>query len=92
MSFIDTALVDVRKPLLEARFPFGRAERLGEARGIVVIRESRQGKSTKIETLLRAFNDGSTSMPDGRPAKIVSCLLSGKGRPGRNPPPRLQLR
>jgi len=98
MSFIDTALVDVRKPLLEARFPFGRSERLRdamtwcasdyyakaaigqqfEARGIVVIGESRQGKSTEIETLLRAFNDGSTIMPDGRPAKIVSCLLSGK--------------
>ncbi len=98
MSFINTALVDVRKPLLAARFPFGRAEKLRdalswcatdyyakaaigeqfEARGIVVIGESRQGKSTEIETLLRAFNDGTTIMPDGSPAKIVSCLLSGK--------------
>jgi len=62
MSFIDTTLVDVRKPLLAARFPFGRAEKLRdaltwcatdyyakaaigeqfEARGIVVIGESRQ--------------------------------------------------
>jgi len=98
MSFIDTAVVNVRKPLLEARFPFGRADQLGdalkwcatdyyakadiggrfEARGIVVIGESRQGKSTEIETMLKAFNDGTTIMPDGRPAKIVSCLLSGK--------------
>lgn len=98
MSFIDTAVVDVRKPLLEARFPFSRAESLGdtmkwcatdyytkasiggrfEARGILVIGESRQGKSTEIETILKAFNDGTTIMPDGRPAKIVSCLLSGK--------------
>lgn len=98
MSFIDQTLVDVRKPLLEARFSFGRAESLRdamkwcatdyyskaasggqfEARGIVVIGESRQGKTTEIESLLRAFNDGTTIMPDGRPAKVVSCLLSGK--------------
>lgn len=49
-----------------------------EARGIVVIGDSRQGKSTEIDTMLTKFNDGSTIMPDGRPAKIVSCLLSGK--------------
>lgn len=98
MSFVDTAVVNVRKPLLEARFPFSRAESLAaamkwcatdyytkasiggrfEARGIVVIGESRQGKSTEIETMLKAFNDGTTIMPDGRTAKIVSCLLSGK--------------
>ncbi len=98
MSFVDDAVVNVRKPLLAARFPFGRAENLREAlkwcatdyytkadiggrfeaRGIVVIGESRQGKTTEIDTLLKAFNDGTTIMPDGRPAKIVSCLLSGK--------------
>ena len=98
MSFVDKAVVDVRKPLQEARFPFIRSEHLRdamvwcatdyytkasiggrfEARGIVVIGESRQGKSTEIETMLKAFNDGTTLMPDGRPAKIVSCLLSGK--------------
>ena len=98
MSFVDDAVVNVRRPLLAARYPFGRAEGLREAlkwcatdyytkadiggrfeaRGIVVIGESRQGKSTEIETLLKAFNDGTTIMPDGRPAKIVSCLLSGK--------------
>ncbi len=49
-----------------------------EARGIIVIGESRQGKSTEIDRMLTQFNDGSTVMPDGRPAKIVSCLLSGK--------------
>lgn len=98
MSFINTAVVDVRKPLLAARFPFSRAQSLAkalkwcavdyytkaeiggrfEARGIVVVGESRQGKSTEIDTILKAFNDGTTLMPDGRPAKIVSCLLSGK--------------
>ncbi|MCI5040527.1 MAG: ATP-binding protein [Donghicola eburneus] len=98
MSFINEAVVGIRKPLLEARFPFIRSEHLRdamtwcatdyytkasiggrfEARGIVVIGESRQGKSTEIETILQAFNDGTTLMPDGRPAKIVSCLLSGR--------------
>lgn len=98
MPFINQALVDVRKPLVEARFPFNRAKSLSdtmtwcatdyytkasiggwfEARGIVVIGESRQGKSTEIEMMLQAFNDGTTIMPDGRPGKIVSCLLSGK--------------
>ncbi len=98
MSFIDDCVVDMQTPLLAARFPFGRADRLNdamkwcatdyfikasiggrfEARGIVVTGESRQGKSTEIETMLKAFNDGTTIMPDGRPAIIVSCLLSGK--------------
>lgn len=98
MSFIDKVAVNVRKPLVEARFPFDRADALAaamtwcatdyytkasigvmfEARGIVVIGESRQGKSTEIDKMLKRFNDGTTVMPDGRPAKIVSCLLSGK--------------
>lgn len=98
MSFIDDCVVEMQTPLLAARFPFGRADRLNEAmkwcatdyfikasiggrfeaRGIVVIGESRQGKSTEIETMLKAFNDGTTIMPDGRPAIIISCLLSGK--------------
>ncbi len=98
MSFIDKSVVDVRKPLVEARFPFSRSKRLSdamtwcatdyytkasiggvfEARGIIVIGDSRQGKSTEIEMILKAFNDGTTIMPDGRPGKIISCLLSGK--------------
>ncbi len=49
-----------------------------EARGIIVVGDSRQGKSTEIDKILAQFNDGSTLMPNGRPAKIVSCLLSGK--------------
>lgn len=97
MSFVDMTVVDVRKPLKKARFPFHRADDLTnamkacvtdyytqasiggrfEARGIVVIGNSRQGKSTEIDTMLTQFNDGTTIMPDGRPAKIVSCLLSG---------------
>jgi len=97
MSMVDMTVVDVRKPLKMARFPFHRADDLTnamkacvtdyytqasiggrfEARGIVVIGESRQGKSTEIDKMLKRFNDGSTFMPDGRSAKIVSCLLSG---------------
>ncbi|MCZ7676391.1 MAG: ATP-binding protein [Roseovarius sp.] len=49
-----------------------------EARGILVIGESRQGKSHEIRKLLEQFNDGSVVMPDGRPAKILHCILSGK--------------
>jgi hypothetical protein len=49
-----------------------------EARGLLVIGESRQGKSCEIKRLLRKFNDGSVLMPDGRPATIIHCLLSGK--------------
>lgn len=49
-----------------------------EARGLMVIGESRQGKSREIQRLLEKFNDGSVVMPDGRPAKIIHCILSGK--------------
>ncbi|GAA5064009.1 ATP-binding protein [Roseibacterium beibuensis] len=98
MSFVNEAVVDVRKPLMEARFPFNRAQDLAEAMtmcvteyyikasiggrfeasGILVIGDSRQGKSTEIDAMLRRLNDGSTTMPDGRPARVISCLLSGK--------------
>ncbi|MCR9110725.1 MAG: ATP-binding protein [Rhodobacteraceae bacterium] len=49
-----------------------------EARGVLVVGESRQGKSKEIDRMLAQFNDGTTIMPDGRPGFIVSCLLSGK--------------
>lgn len=49
-----------------------------EARGVLVIGESRQGKSTEIKRLLETFNDASEIMPDGRPAKMIHILLSGK--------------
>jgi|TARA_R110000796_G_scaffold184075_1_gene300657 hypothetical protein len=49
-----------------------------EARGVLVIGESRQGKSHEIQKVLTQFNDGSVVMPDGRPAKILHCILSGK--------------
>lgn len=98
MSFINKALVDIRKPLVEARFPFKRSSDLKdaleacvvdyytkasigrrfEARGVLVIGESRQGKSTEIEMMLEAFYDEAEIMPNGRPGKIISCLLSGK--------------
>ena len=54
-----------------ARQPF-------EARGVMVIGESRQGKSREIQRLLEKFNDGSVVMPDGREGKIIHCILSGK--------------
>ncbi|MFG6660753.1 ATP-binding protein [Sulfitobacter sp. 915] len=49
-----------------------------EARGLLVIGESRQGKSREIQRLREKFNDGSVIMPDGRPATILHCILSGK--------------
>lgn len=48
-----------------------------EARGLLVTGPSRIGKSTEIQQLLNEVNDGSTLMPDGRPAKIASVILSG---------------
>ncbi|MBY6203226.1 ATP-binding protein [Maritalea mobilis] len=98
MSFVKKSVVDVRKPLMKARFPFNRAQGLAEAMtmcatdyyikasiggrfeasGILVIGDSRQGKSTEIDVMLERLNDGSTIMPDGRPARIISCLLSGR--------------
>jgi hypothetical protein len=49
-----------------------------EARGVLVIGDSRQGKSREIQRFRERFNDGSEIMPDGRPARIVHCILSGK--------------
>jgi len=49
-----------------------------EARGVLVIGDSRQGKSHEIKKMLEQFNNGSVVMPDGRPAKILHCMLSGK--------------
>jgi len=98
MSLVNMSMVEVKKPLIEARYPFNRSKVLMdamidcvtdyyikadiggrfEARGITVIGESRQGKSTEIDRLLAKFNDGTTIMPDGRPARIETCLLSGR--------------
>ncbi|MGB1264729.1 MAG: ATP-binding protein [Nereida ignava] len=48
-----------------------------EARGLVVTGPSRIGKSKEIRRLLTEVNDGSTILPDGRPAKIVTVVLKG---------------
>jgi len=48
-----------------------------EARGLLVTGPSRIGKSTEIRKLLSDVNDGTTLMPDGRPAKFVSVILNG---------------
>jgi hypothetical protein len=49
-----------------------------EVRGLVVTGHSRVGKSLELKKLRREFNESGTLMPDGRPAKIVSCVLSGR--------------
>ena len=49
-----------------------------EARGVMVIGDSRQGKTTEINDVLDQFNDGSVIMPDDRPGKILTCTLSAK--------------
>lgn len=49
-----------------------------EARGLIVTGLSRVGKSQEIRRLIAEFNESSTLMPDDRPAKIVSCVLSGR--------------
>jgi len=49
-----------------------------EVRGLTVTGESRLGKSREILKVIRTFNESETLMPDGRPARIVSCLLSGR--------------
>ena len=52
-------------------------ERPFEARGLIVTGPSRTGKSDEIANMLSAVNDGSTIMPDGRPAMIEKVTLSG---------------
>ncbi len=49
-----------------------------EVRGLVVTGQSRVGKSRELKKLIKDFNASETLMPDGRPAKVVSCLLSGR--------------
>ncbi|WP_223429077.1 TniB family NTP-binding protein [Tateyamaria pelophila] len=49
-----------------------------EVRGLVVTGESRVGKTREMKKLIGDFNKSETLMPDGRPGKIVSCLLSGR--------------
>lgn len=49
-----------------------------EVRGLVVTGESRVGKTREMKNLISDFNKSETLMPDGRPGKIVSCLLSGR--------------
>lgn len=49
-----------------------------EVRGLMVTGQSRVGKSRELKSLVKEFNDSGTLMADGRPAKVVSCLLSGR--------------
>jgi hypothetical protein len=49
-----------------------------EARGLLVTGRSRVGKTREIQRLLSKFNQSATVMPDGRPARIINCTLSGR--------------
>lgn len=49
-----------------------------EANGLLVTGGSRIGKTRELKHLILGFNQASELMPDGRPARIVHCLLSGK--------------
>lgn len=48
-----------------------------EARGLLVTGPSRIGKTTEIRKQLDTLNDGTTRMPDGRPARFFSVVLKG---------------
>lgn len=47
-----------------------------EARGVLVTGLSRNGKTHELERAIAGFHDRQEMMPDGRPARIVHCLLS----------------
>ena len=49
-----------------------------EVRGLIITGHSRVGKSQETAKLIKDFNQSGTLMPDGRPGKIVSCVLSGR--------------
>lgn len=49
-----------------------------EANGLLVTGKSRVGKTRELKHLITEFNEANEKMPDGRPARIVPCLLSGK--------------
>lgn len=49
-----------------------------EARGLIITGHSRVGKTREVKSLIDDFNASNTLMPDGRPAEIVSCVLSGR--------------
>src|SRR5690606_34022067 len=49
-----------------------------EANGLLVTGRSRVGKTRELKHLVSEFNKANEKMPDGRPARIVHCLLSGK--------------
>lgn len=49
-----------------------------EARGLLVTGQSRVGKTREIKRMIKKFNDSNELMPDGRPAKIVHCLLANR--------------
>jgi hypothetical protein len=53
-------------------------ERPFEARGVLLTGPTRIGKTTETRRILAELNDGTTLMPDGRPARIASVTLDGQ--------------
>lgn len=49
-----------------------------EDRGLLVTGSSRVGKTREMKQMLSDFNKEQIRMPDGRPARFVHCILSGK--------------
>lgn len=48
-----------------------------EAHGLLLTGASRVGKTDEIRKLIAEFNASNSLMPDGRPARIVRCILAG---------------
>lgn len=49
-----------------------------EARGILLTGPTRIGKTTEIQKIVADVNDGTTLMPDDRPARFASVTLGGQ--------------
>ena len=50
-----------------------------ESQCLVVTGEPGSGKTKEVKHQIAQFNDAGILLPDGKPAKIVSCLLDAKG-------------
>ena len=50
-----------------------------ESQCLIVTAEPGSGKTKEVKHQIAQFNDAGILLPDGKPAKIVSCLLDAKG-------------
>jgi hypothetical protein len=48
-----------------------------EAQGVLVTGPSRAGKTKEVQHLLNEFHAAEVMMPNGKPAKVVTCILKG---------------